>query len=47
MKHLFKLITAVLLLIIVTACTANSSDNATSVDAEIQGPALVVFYTDN
>lgn len=46
MRHLTKLVTAVLLLLIVTACAAPDTDSAIPND-EIEGPALIVFYTDN
>ena len=44
----FRLISLiVLLLVISTACASDGSDAATTEDAKVDGPALVMFYTDN
>jgi len=38
---------AVLILVAAVACTGGGSDGSGSRPAEVTGPALVMFYTDN
>jgi hypothetical protein len=38
---------AILLLVITVACSDNGSDDSSDQPAEVAGPALVMFYTDN
>ena len=48
MKYILGLLTAVFLLLFAAACASENNGAPTGTEASApQGPALVVFYTDN